>query len=445
MWDSSAGIGALRPMKFAKYLLRAGHNVTVVCGMEVAHLENPGTELVYLRSLPGYAEKPVMRCTGVFEMEDRIVRRNKAAAIAKKYQADTQAATPGVVKRHGVVKRMAIAILNSDCFQSMKKRNIVQNAYRCLRSERMSPDVILSTYEPLETHLLGSKLKKRYPHAFWIADFRDPMPNKTYQSERLYRAYQKKQREIGNQADAVTIVSETWRKEFELDHIRRTHTVYSGFDPDDYDIMRGQAVRADQLVFTYTGSLYEELDTLLPFFTVLQKLVDAGKIDPKKIAVVYAGKNGAEFQKQAAALPAGIACVNHGFIPREQALKLLAQSDALLHALFCFPNNTGTITGKLGEYLLADKPIVSVINGTVEASEYKSIIERSGAGFIFEIKNYPAHEPLLCDYIEKLYRQKFSNGGICFHTDKSYVDAFNYKHIAEQLITMATSTVLGAK
>ena len=78
-WDASAGIAALRPMKIAKYLLRAGHAVTVICGKDYAELDKPCRDLTELRKFERYTEIPAFSYSSVFRKENEIfVRRNAA-------------------------------------------------------------------------------------------------------------------------------------------------------------------------------------------------------------------------------------------------------------------------------------------------------------------------------------------------------------------------------
>ncbi|MBR3289657.1 MAG: glycosyltransferase, partial [Clostridia bacterium] len=433
-WDASAGIAALRPMKIAKYLLRAGHRVAVLCGHEYAALADPCPDLRALRSDPGYTEIPAFSYSSVFKKEDAIYqKRNAAPKAAPPAGSSGMAPAP---KKQSLPNRLKWRLYKT-VYNSLKVRNTVRLSLKAYNKTGWKPDVILSSYAPEEVHFLAARIKKQVPSAFWIADFRDPMANSTNQKPYEYRYRLKREKRILRMADATTVVSRTWRDEFRDLGGKNVYTVRSGFDRDDFADRTDAAPAQDKLTLTYTGSLYAGLSDLRPLFSAFAELISQGLVDPNRLRFVYAGAHGGEFARQAAVLPPEVEIVDHGFVPRADSLRLLKESDLLLHALFCTPGLRGIITGKLGEYWLSGKPIVAIVTGSVRADEFISILERSRTGFAYDGTDEAASFERLKACLLDAYDQKKNGKPIPYDRDEAYISKFDYRVIAERLIGIA--------
>ena len=352
-WDASAGIAALRPMKIAKYLLQNGHRVAVICGQEYAAAEHPCRDLQALREQENYTEIPAFTYSGFYRKEDAIYKRRNAGAPVKATAADAAAeSAESKPARQSLASRLKWRLYKT-VYNTFKVRNTVGLSLTAFQKAGFEPDLILSSYAPEEVHFLAARIKKRIPKAFWIADFRDPMANSTNQKPYEFRYRLKREKRIIRKADAVTIVSRTWRDEFESLGGHNVHAVFSGFDRDDFADIPDAASDPDKLTFTYTGSLYPGLSDLRPLFKALAQLIEEKAVDPAHLKFVYAGAHGEEFIRQAREMGADAEIVNHGFVPRGDSLRLLRESDLLLHALFCTPGLRGIMTGKLGEYWIS--------------------------------------------------------------------------------------------
>lgn len=422
-WDSSAGIGALRPMKIAEYLIKNGHEVAVICGKEYCDGSNTL-----------YTKLPAFFYTGIYEKENNIYKRRNEKAISAKSGAPIKTQNSTVEKR-SLFNKMKWFIYKTG-YNSFKVRNSVKNSLKSIKvSTLFAPDIIFSSYAPEDVHFLSVKLKKMFSDSVWVADFRDPMANKMTHTKGEYKYRLRRQKKIFKKADVVTVVSQTWRDEFEQLGAKNAVTLYSGFDASDFDLT-DSTVQNEKLTFTYTGSLYPDLSDLRPFFNALKELASNGSIDVNKIKIVYAGANSDEFDKQASILPVGIESVNHGLVSRKQSLKLLVESDVLLHALFCYPELKGIITGKLGEYWASQKPIIAIITGNTRADEFISIIEKSGTGFCYDGINHEPSYSQLKDYIIEQYRRFINNETLLYERNDQFIGQFDYAEIASRLVAL---------
>lgn len=424
-WDQSAGIGALRPMKIAKYLSKAGHEVAVVCGRE--YVKGNSTNLQYI-------EIPAFSYTGIVAREDAFYkRRNLASAEKKSPSASTGTKSP---KKQSLPNRLKWIVYKT-AYNSIKTNNTVRFSLCAFKNQLpWEPEIIFSSFAPEEVHFLAMKLKKMYRSAFWIADFRDPMANKLSQSNAEYKYKLRRQKKIFAKADAVTVVSKTWRDEFEKQGAKNAITLYSGFDSTDIENCEKKYGSSNKLVFTYTGSLYPGLSDLRPFFNAIAELIGENKIDSNLIEIVYAGAHAGEFNKQAEILGGKVKIVNHGLVSREESVGLLTQSDILLHALFCFPEARGIITGKLGEYWASGKPIVAIITGSARADEFISILDESGTGISYDATDMAASFAKLKEYIKEQYDRKISGLDLTYSRNDAFIRKFDYSEIVKQLLSI---------
>lgn len=434
-WDASAGIAALRPMKIAKYLLQNGHRVAVICGRDYAASADPCRDLVELREQDHYIEIPAFTYTSFYKKEDAIYQRRNAAAVqtAPAAASEPNAPTP---KKQSPISRLKWRLYKT-VYNTFKVNNTVVLSLKAFRNAGFVPELILSSYAPEEVHFLAQRIKKMYPKACWIADFRDPMANSTNQKPYEYRYRLKREKRIIRRADAVTIVSQTWRDEFRSLGGHNVHAVFSGFDRDDFADLPDAAPDPEKLTLTYTGSLYAGLSDLRPLFRAFAELIEEKAVDPARLRFVYAGAHGAEFTRQAREMGTDVELVDHGFLPRTESLRLLRESDLLLHALFCTEGLRGIMTGKLGEYWISGKPIVAIVTGSVRADEFLSVIEQSRTGFAYDGTDEAASFAKLKAFLRDAYTRKISGDPIPYDRDDAFIAQFDYRVIAEQLLAIA--------
>jgi len=297
-----------------------------------------------------------------------------------------------------------------------------------------NPDVIFSTYGPIESMQLGRNLKKIYKNSFWIADFRDPIPWYT-DSPLVFAINRRRQINICKAANAVTVVSRGMKDEFEADNIKRVHVLHNGFDLDD-KIKIESKKSEKELSFVYTGNLYLGKRDLSPFIQALSELIIDGEIDPSKISIKYAGNYGDVFRQQVALLLGRTNIQVLGNLPRIQALHLQQNSDVLLHATWNSKGNIGVLTGKIYEYILAQRPVISLISGDLPSSEIAVMIKKAQIGFAYEVSNGSDLFELK-KYIKLQYDNKMKTGEVNYDVDYNYISKFNYCKLTNELLNIA--------
>lgn len=242
-------------------------------------------------------------------------------------------------------------------------------------------DVIISTGWPYSTHLVGYVLKRRGNVGRWGVDWRDLWTdNHIYPGLPLVRIVERYiERTFHQYADVITTISEPLAAKLRLKAGNKVNVIYNGFDPEDYENLPAARIFPEDGVFriVYTGTLYPGKRVPTPLLRAIKILDEQGKISPQQLQVVMVGAN-ADVSDMAQR--EGVSAYVHyaGFVPRQDALRMQRDADALLFLEFEAPGVEGILTGKLFEYLFGQAPIIAV--GISKDSAAGQIIEQSGRG-----------------------------------------------------------------
>ena len=252
---------------------------------------------------------------------------------------------------------------------------------------------IFSSFSPYADHIIAYKLKKEFPHIFWVADFRDLHIDPT-QSNLFFRGYQQKMnRLILSEANLVTTVSEGLATHLRQIH-SRVYVLQNGID--NFPNIESKP-EEDKFTITYTGSLFGDKRDPALLVMALKELCT----DPEfkeRIRVRYAGKDGVQWNTYFEAEGLMGIVDNLGLVSRRESLKL--QKKSHLNILLTYSSNDlkGNVTGKVYEYLAAERPIVTIINGPRD-EELEQMVDR-GMGMVI----YPGDVDRLKEYILTQYQ-----------------------------------------
>ncbi|HEY3462296.1 MAG TPA: glycosyltransferase family 4 protein [Gaiellaceae bacterium] len=249
-------------------------------------------------------------------------------------------------------------------------------AIRLVRRERI--DVVLTTSPPPSLHLLGAAVK-RTTGAAWVADLRDPLtshPHRRGYESRLARVKEKAVGGVGrlvaSQANAIVAASDAIAEEARaLEPRGRVVTIANGCDFDDFAGLEHHA--SDRLRITHAGHFHGKRDPK-PF---LRALADSGLDD---VVVRFAGDFRAADREYAESLGLGDRIEVIGEVSRRRSLELQRDSEALL---LLIPRSggreKGVLTGKIFEYLAAERPILAAVPPDGAAAE---LVRDTGAGVV---------------------------------------------------------------
>jgi len=251
----------------------------------------------------------------------------------------------------------------------------IPTALRIARSEGI--DVVLTTSPPNSVHFVGAAVQKA-TGAKWVADLRDSLlahPHRRAES-RLVRAKEKTGQAVAKlvaaRADAIVAAADAIADEARsLSPRGRVVTIENGCDFDDFAGLEYR--RNDRLTLTHAGSFFGKRDPR-PF---LQALADSGLDD---ITVRFVGdfrSSDREFM-ESLGLNGRVELVP--YVPRRESLRLQRESDALL---LLIPDaggrGKGVLSGKVFEYLAAERPVLAAVPPDGAAAK---LLRETGAGVV---------------------------------------------------------------
>jgi glycosyltransferase involved in cell wall biosynthesis len=264
-------------------------------------------------------------------------------------------------------------------------------AIRLVRREEI--DVVLTTSPPPSLHLLGASVK-RTTSAAWVADLRDPLtshPHRRGYESRLARVKETTVGGIGrlvaSQADAIVAASDAIADEMRaLEPKAEVVTIANGCDFDDFAGLEHHA--SDRLRITHAGHFHGKRDPK-PFLRALAE----SRLDD--VVVRFAGDFRAEDREYAESLGLGDRVELLGNLSRRRSLELQRDSDVLL---LLIPESggrgRGVVTGKIYEYLAAERPILAAVPPDGAAAQ---LVRDTGAGVVVPSEDVEALRGALLD------------------------------------------------
>ena len=241
---------------------------------------------------------------------------------------------------------------------------------RLLREERF--DAIFSSFPRGSTHLIAARLayESRLP---WLADYRDPWPvRQSWQPPTaLHRwAHFTLERLALGEADAATAINEPI-----ADDLRRRYpalaphvsVVPNGFDPEEE--VASVDLPDDSFWIVHTGRLYGiRVEHALRFLEALATL-------PDDVNVLFLGVEGLLLRDRAAELGISDRVRVEPLAPRAVARGYQRAAGALLLLPGVAPES---LTSKIFEYLVSDRPIVAL---TSPGSAAARLLADAGGGW----------------------------------------------------------------
>jgi glycosyltransferase involved in cell wall biosynthesis len=238
-------------------------------------------------------------------------------------------------------------------------------------------DVVLTTSPPSSVHLVGAAVK-RATGIPWVADLRDPLVAHPHRATERLLVRAKEQgaeavaRLVARSADAIVCVSDAIAEETEARHPRgRVVSIPNGSDFDDFAELERHP--SDRFRITHTGSFFGKRDPR-PFLTALHR---SGL---KDVVARFLGDFRSTDREWADGLGLGDRLELIPYAPRRRALELQRDSELLL---LLIPDaggrGKGILSGKVFEYLAAERPILAVVPPDGAAA---GLIRDSGAGVV---------------------------------------------------------------
>jgi glycosyltransferase involved in cell wall biosynthesis len=243
----------------------------------------------------------------------------------------------------------------------------VPAALRLVR--RHGIDVVLTTSPPGSVHLVGAAAK-RATGVRWVADLRDSLVSFAHRRREI-RGERALARLVARQADAIVAASRPIARETAaLGPRGRLVVIENGADFDEF---AGLAYTPGaRFRITHAGSFFGRRDPR-PFLDALAR-------SPQDVIARFVGDFRSRDRDYAERIGVGDRLELVPFAPRREALALQRDSEALL---LLIPEADGrgraVLSGKVFEYLAAERPILAAVPPDGEAA---ALIRETGGGIV---------------------------------------------------------------
>jgi glycosyltransferase involved in cell wall biosynthesis len=235
----------------------------------------------------------------------------------------------------------------------------------------------MTTTPPVSVHLIGAAVKKA-TGVKWVADLRDTIVRHPHRPTEGVGALVKERARAGvaqlvaRQADLVVAAADAIADETRaLEPRGRLVTITNGSDFDDFVGLRYE--RADRFRITHAGSFFGRRDPR-PFLRALA----ASRLEDVTVRFVGDFRPSDREYVQELGLADRVELID--YVPRRESLRLQRESDVLL---LLIPDaegrGRGVLSGKVFEYLAAERPILAVVPEDGAAAR---ILRESGAGIV---------------------------------------------------------------
>lgn len=410
-------IGAVRPTKLAKYLHLKGYGVTVFTSDECLQKVENAPSLPYSVV---YAKKQNVPMTGNKQTAD-----DKAANLGKETGRSVHSRiVNNVLQEMRMTKRQYYSYQKGKAFHQLFCDYINLGEIRLEEFE-----CVFSTFGPIGSLLSGMEAKKRNPSLIWINDFRDPMVSQIMPKS-FAPYYKHLQRKSINTADYTVAVSEGYKKRMSFHRMKGNISVIpNGYDKDDLLIDESSDV---SFSFAYVGALYEGKRDVSTLFKCLRELIDNQIIKSEQIQFHYAGNEGNVLLAQAQKYELGETVVDHGLVNREESIKIQSRVRFLVLSTWNDKGEEGVFPGKLLEYMLMYKPVVSIVGGALSNSEVTQVINKMRLGISYENADKDT-EKLLYEWLKKQAIQFAEGKPAIFNPDREAISqTYDWEHIVER-------------
>ncbi len=245
----------------------------------------------------------------------------------------------------------------------MRFRSWKKNAIKCANELISKQEIshIYTTFSPPSPHLIGQKLKSKHKNIYWIAEYRDlwsfSASNNSIK-KLLKNLHFEIEKRIVNESDLILTVSKGQQAIMEKRLRRNVHILYNGCDFDSY---RNLSEINNGFSIVYTGYYSKKFNDLDLFFKSTKEFISTHKNAARPIKIIFVGtpENNLILNK-IKHYELENYCVFLKKMPNVEVKKIQKSASLLLHLAWTDPSQKGILSGKIFEYISAQRPILSI-------------------------------------------------------------------------------------
>ena len=409
-WPPSGGAGVHRWLRFSRFFKANGCDLTVFCPEDAAWLE---VDPALLEEVPN--DITVIR-RKVFEPHKYLGKSTGTGF--------TEKGKPSRFKRFITWIRGNLFIPDSRVFWI---RPSVRYLSKYLKHH---PEIttIVSSGPPHSAHVIGLRLKKKFAHLHWVADFRDPWTQiDFYHNLNVGKRADRKQKSLEKQclraADEVVTVSDHCAAGLEEIVPRKVHVITNGYIFPSFD---GRHVQLDsKFTISHFGTMPFARNPLV-LWKALRSILDENPRFAEHLSVQLIGVVDYNVIDSFNELNLASYIEMSPLVPHAKSIELQQKTQILLLAANNTGNVKGILTGKFFEYLGAKRPILAV--GSKE-SDLAKAVENTQCGFLADFEDVDGTKAyILSCYALFLEKQ--------LYLEPINTEVYNSEYLAKKMIEL---------
>jgi glycosyltransferase involved in cell wall biosynthesis len=409
-WPPAGGSGVQRWLKFVKYLQEFGIEPVVYTVDNGNYVKEDASLLNEVPQNIEILKQPIWEPTTLLFWKKNKEIKNEISNVSK----------------GGL-----LSFIRGNFFIPDPKKFWVKPSVNYLQKylDKNNIDVIISTGPPHSMHLIAQKLKHQN-NIKWLADFRDPWSDLYYNKDFKQLSFAKNknrklEESVLKNADCILTVSSTLQKEFSK-IAKRVAVITNGFDDEFLDAKK--LILDTKFSISYIGLLPKQSNPKL-LFKVLKALCEENLNFKKDLQLNFIGDISEEVK---VAIEENKLLQNTnfvGYVSHHKAIEYQNTSQVLLLLIPNVKNNKGILTGKLFEYLKANRPILAI---GPEKGDLATILQETNSGVIV---NFDAQEKLKLEIVALYRKYKEDKLIVNFST----IEKYHRKELTKKLAVILKS------
>lgn len=389
-----SAIGIWRTLKFCRYMGEFGWEPSI---LTVKPVRSTRYDLSPLEELP--ADTPIRR-TGSLdqnrvamqlkELRDRFrgASAEEKASAPKKGQAEKKATHAAFRAAMDVLRRWVLVPDDRMGWYPFALRE----GRRWLREEKF--DLIYSTCFPNTAHVVGEQLARESGLPF-VPDYRDIWIGNYYfyQTPTIFHdRYQRRleQKVVSTASQVISCtgpITEDFFDRYPDQPREKFHTITNGFDPGDFPKVTPYP-DPEHFTISYVGTMYGSTSPE-PFFQAVRQLLKRYPRWQDILRLRFVGTMIEPYEKMIDQFGLSKITQRDPYLQHEEALRVMAEADALLLIVAPVKGSHIMLTQKVFEYAAARRPVFGLVP------------KGAARDFLREIDEGPVVHPKNQDGIEK--------------------------------------------
>ncbi|MGG7213304.1 hypothetical protein ACQPUY_06745 [Clostridium nigeriense] len=432
------GSGVQRSIKYVKYLPMFEYNPLVVT---VNNGHNFAYDFGMLKEIPESVKVYRSNSGEMLWFREKIENFNK---MLVKFKSNSNKKKETKIENNNIrtetVKDKVFRYLEYNYYIPDTKIRWYKHAIKDIKKRVLNEneiDIIYSTSSPYTDHLIGLEIKK-ITNKPWVADFRDPWIGNDiimggYSRERVEKE-KKLELEVVSLADVVINVTESITNMYKNRYPQfedKFITITNGFDSNDKKVIKKE--NSNKFRINYSGILIKSQNPK-DIIAAIERITNKNKNFEKDLEINFTGNVAEELVDIMKSSSISSKININSYVEHDKILNIMANSNINLLILPDEEQSKGIYTGKIFDYILAERPILGIMPEDGVASK---LINENSIGLAVNHGEVDKIE----EFILSEYR-KFKNGELLDINSISKCSQFDRKNLAKQLAEVFNKLIL---